>query len=47
MARSWKDGQFPDKFRIPIPKPGKAMPSMRDYNRKRDKKVVIKEDDND
>ena len=47
MGKSWKDSRFPDKFRIPVPKPGRPMPSERDYNRKRDKKVIVKEEEND
>ena len=47
VGKSWKDSRFPDKFRIPVPKPGRPMPSERDYNRKRDKKVIVKEEEND
>jgi hypothetical protein len=45
MAKTLR--KYWEEIRLPATPPGKAMPTDKDYNRKRDKKVIMEEDKDD
>jgi hypothetical protein len=47
VGKTFKDRLPHERIRIPVPKPGRAIPSERDYNRKKGKAIVLEEEEDD